>query len=70
LTGSARHVGIGSDLDGGFGLDAIPQGMDTIGDLWWLQNGLAKRGYTADDIAAMLGVNFLRKLRESLPVSR
>lgn len=67
LTGSAAHVGIGSDLDGGFGLESIPQGMDNVGDLWWIGNGLRKRGYTEADIEAILSGNFLRKLRQSLP---
>lgn len=67
LTGSAAHVGIGSDLDGGFGVEAVPQGLDTVADLWWIGEGLRKRGYSESDIAAILGENFLRKLRESLP---
>ncbi|MEM6281222.1 MAG: membrane dipeptidase [Chloroflexota bacterium] len=69
LTGSAAHVGIGSDLDGGFGVEAVPQGIDTSGDLWWITTGLRKRGYTEADIEAIAGGNFLRKLRESLPGS-
>jgi membrane dipeptidase len=69
VTGSAAHVGIGSDLDGGFGLESIPAGMDTVGDLWWLTTGLRRRGYGEDDIAAIAGGNFLRKLRESLPTA-
>ncbi len=67
VTGSAQHVGMGSDLDGGFGAESIPQGMDTVGDLWWITQGLARRGYTPTDIEAIAGGNFLRKLREALP---
>jgi membrane dipeptidase len=67
VTGSAAHVGIGSDLDGGFGLESVPYGMDTVGDLWWVTTGLRHRGYSEEDIAAIAGGNFLRKLRESLP---
>ena len=33
LAGSARHVAIGTDLDGGFGNEQIPSGMETIADL-------------------------------------
>jgi membrane dipeptidase len=67
VTGSARNVGIGSDFDGGFGVESIPQGMDTVGDLWWIGDGLRRRGYTEGDIEGVLSGNFLRKLRESLP---
>lgn len=69
VTGSAAHVGIGSDLDGGFGVESVPQGLDTVGDLWWLGSGLARRGYSSTDIEAILGGNFLRKLRQTLPTS-
>jgi membrane dipeptidase len=67
LTGSARYVGIGSDIDGGFGAESFPFGMDTVTDLWLLKNSLAERGYTPEDIRAILGGNFLRKMRECLP---
>ncbi|MEL6151537.1 MAG: membrane dipeptidase [Chloroflexota bacterium] len=69
ITGSAAHVGIGSDLDGGFGVESVPHGIETSGDLWWITTGLRKRGYTEADIEAIAGGNFLRKLRESLPGS-
>lgn len=66
VTGSVQHIGIGSDLDGGFGMESVPQGMDTVGDLWWLHTGLSERGYSTSDIQAILSGNFLRKLRQSL----
>ncbi len=67
LTGSATHVGIGTDFDGGFGVENIPAGMDTITDLWKVGEGLRERGYVEADIEAILGGNMLRKLRQSLP---
>ena len=67
LTGSAAHVGIGTDFDGGFGLESIPGGMDSITDLWRVGDGLRVRGYADADIEAILGGNMLRKLRQSLP---
>jgi membrane dipeptidase len=67
LTGSARHAGIGSDFDGGFGSQHIPAGFDTVADLAKIGAGLRARGYADDDIAAILGGNMLRKLREALP---
>ena len=67
ITGSPAHVGIGSDLDGGFGAESIPDGLDTVGDLWSIGGVLRERGYSEEDIAAVLGGNMLRKLRQSLP---
>lgn len=67
LTGSERHVGIGSDLDGGFGSESTPIGLDTVTDLWSIGELLQTRGYTATQIEAILGGNFLRKLNAVLP---
>ncbi|MCB9435542.1 MAG: membrane dipeptidase [Anaerolineales bacterium] len=66
LTGSVRHVGIGTDWDGGFGAESIPTPFDTIADLWLLHDALQGRGFEADDIQAILGGNFLRILSEGL----
>lgn len=63
LLGDARHVGIGSDLDGGVGREDIPAEMDTVADLQLLIPALAGRGYSDDDVAAIMGGNWLRKLR-------
>ncbi|HRE47975.1 MAG TPA: membrane dipeptidase [Aggregatilineales bacterium] len=67
VTGSARHVGLGSDWDGGFGMERIPAEMDTIGDLRLLRPLLAGRGYSDADIGAIERGNFLRVLRAALP---
>jgi len=67
ITGSAAHVGIGSDFDGGFGAESIPEGIDTVTDLWQIGSGLRERGYSETDIAAILGGNMLRKVRQGLP---
>ncbi len=66
-TGSAAHVGIGSDFDGGFGLESIPDGLDTVGDLMLIAGSLRERGYTEADIDAVMSGNMLRKLRAALP---
>lgn len=68
VTGSAAHVGLGSDLDGGFGAESIPAEMDTVADLWQIPARLRARGYADDDISAIVGGNMLRKLREGLAV--
>ncbi|MCK6578458.1 MAG: membrane dipeptidase [Anaerolineae bacterium] len=67
LTGSAEHVGIGSDLDGGFGVESIPEGLDSVASLWEIGEGLRRRRYSESDIDKILSGNFLRKLRETLP---
>ena len=67
LAGDAQHVGIGTDFDGGFGLQSVPGEIDTIADLQKLIPLLKKRGYTDSDAAAIMGENWLRKLKASLP---
>jgi membrane dipeptidase len=67
LTGSAAHVGLGSDFDGGFGAESIPAELDTVADLWRIGEALRGRGYTSEDTAAVLGGNMIRILRAALP---
>jgi membrane dipeptidase len=67
LAGDARHAGIGSDFDGGFGLQAVPAEIDTIADLQKLAPLLKEKGYTDNDIAAILGGNWLSLLHRTLP---
>lgn len=66
LAGNARHVGLGSDLDGGFGADQTPADLDSIADLARLPDLLARRGYGAADIEGIMYANFFRFLREHL----
>jgi membrane dipeptidase len=67
LLGSAEHVGIGSDFDGGFGMESTPQRLDTTTDLLLIGEALRARGYTEADIAAIMHGNVLRQLRAALP---
>lgn len=67
ITGSAAHVGIGSDFDGGFGADSIPDEMETTTDIRLIADKLGERGYSTADVEAIMSGNFLRKLRECLP---
>jgi len=61
--GGARHVAIGSDYDGGFGSEQTPEELDTIADHRKIGEALAARGWNADDVAGVLGGNWLRVLR-------
>jgi membrane dipeptidase len=67
LTGSAAHAGIGSDFDGGFGVEAVPAEIDTVADLAKLADGLRARGYADPDVEAIMGGNWLSLLRRGLP---
>ncbi len=67
LAGNARHAAIGSDLDGGFGTEQVPTGLDRISELQKLDGMLAARGYSAADIDAIFHGNWLRFFREHLP---
>ncbi|PIE81865.1 MAG: peptidase M19 [Chloroflexi bacterium] len=65
ILGNAQHVGIGSDLDGGFGAEAIPAELDTIADLPKIAAKLQERGYKPEDIVKIMGGNWLRILRQA-----
>lgn len=67
IAGDARHVGIGSDFDGGFGVESTPAGIDTIADLQRLSPLLLARGYSEEDIAAVFSANWLHLLERALP---
>jgi membrane dipeptidase len=60
LAGNTRHVGIGSDLDGGFGTEQSPEDLDTIADLQKLFVLLKRRGYSNADVKALFHGNWLR----------
>jgi membrane dipeptidase len=68
LTGSARHVGIGSDLDGAFGREQTAMDLETIADLARIPGMLAARGYDTEAVELIASGNFVRFLREALPV--
>jgi len=65
LAGNALHVGIGSDLDGGYGREQCPYDLETIADLQEVPALLSKRGYTTPDIENMMHENWLRFLRKA-----
>lgn len=66
LAGDARHAGIGSDLDGGFGREQSPIDLDTVADLQRLAGNLGARGYSETDVAAILHGNWLRTFERVL----
>lgn len=66
LAGNAKHVGIGSDLDGGYGNEQTPVDLNRISDLQRLPQLLSDRGYAATDIQAIMHGNWLRFFSEVL----
>ena len=69
IAGDALHTGIGSDFDGGFGLQSVPPEIDTIADLQNLVSLLQARGYSETDIANIFSGNWLARLKRDLPTS-
>ena len=67
MAGNTRHVGLGSDFEGGFGLNAVPVGIETIADLQKIGKLLEMKGYNDEDVSAILGKNWLHHLEISLP---
>jgi membrane dipeptidase len=67
LTGSADHVALGTDFDGGFGVEHVPAEIDTIADLARLPGLLRSRGYSARQISSIMSENWLKVLRQALP---
>lgn len=65
LAGNTNHVGLGTDLDGGYGREQSPADLDTIADLQHIPAMLLKRGYTNADVENMLHGNWLRFLRNA-----
>lgn len=56
------HVAIGSDYDG---IESTPQGLEDVSKLPNLTKALLERGYSQSDIAKIMGLNFLRILKEN-----
>ena len=70
MAGNARHVGLGTDFDGGFGVQSVAPEIDTIADLQKLGPLLIEKGYSEQDLEAIFGGNWLGVLRDTLPEAR
>lgn len=60
MVGSRAHVGIGSDMDGGFGSDDLVEGIRTPSDLSKLADGLRDRGWSDEEVDGFTHMNWLR----------
>jgi membrane dipeptidase len=67
VAGNTANIGIGSDLDGGFGTESIPAELDTIADLPKIADALLKAGFAEGEAIGIMGENWLRFLKASLP---
>ena len=63
LSGNSNHVGIGTDLDGAFGIEQTPMDIDTIADLQKIPLMLKKIGFSENDIEKVMNKNFISFLR-------
>ena len=67
LAGNARNVAIGTDLDGGYGVEQTPAGFNRYRDIQQLTELLSRRGYSEPDIAGIMHGNWIRFFSEVLP---
>lgn len=66
VVGHARAVGLGSDFDGGFGLEAVPAEIASAADLPKIGAALAEHGFDEAHVRAILRENWLRVMRQAL----
>jgi membrane dipeptidase len=69
LAGNSRHAAIGTDLDGGYGIEQTPRDLDTIADVQRIPDLLGQRGYGDGDVKNIMHANWLRLLGRSLPAA-
>jgi membrane dipeptidase len=65
LIGDAAHVGLGSDFDGGFGLEHVPAEIESAASLPRIAEALKAYGYAPADTAQIMGGNWLALLRRT-----
>jgi membrane dipeptidase len=66
IAGSAAHVGLGTDMDGGLGRNEIPVEIETSADLPRVAEALSAGGFGDQDVAAIMGENWLRFFSKNL----
>jgi membrane dipeptidase len=65
VIGDAAHVGIGSDFDGGFGVESVPAEIENVSDLLLIGKALQEKGYSKEDVSGIMGQNWLMMLRRA-----
>ncbi|MCD6031971.1 MAG: Membrane dipeptidase, partial [Thermomicrobiales bacterium] len=69
IAGNSRHAAIGTDLDGGYGIEQTPRDLDTIADVQRVGELLRERGYGEEDVAGVMHGNWVCVLERGLPDS-
>lgn len=64
VAGSRRHIGLGSDMDGGLTAEQLPEGIRSPSDLPALLGALAQRGWSAEDLEGFACGNWARFWRD------
>ena len=67
IAGDSSHAAIGSDLDGGFGVESTPAELDTVSDLGKLGDALSESGFSEEEVRGIMHRNWLRVLEHALP---
>ena len=67
IAGDALHVGLGTDMDGGFGQEKIPAEIGTSADLPRVAQKLADAGFGADAVRRIMGANWIEFFAQKLP---
>lgn len=60
------HVALGSDLDGGFGIERLPLGIDAPRDFYKILDALSARNWSDDDLFNFACGNMARALSSAL----
>jgi membrane dipeptidase len=66
VSGSAASIGLGTDMDGGFGQEHLPTEIRFSSDLPRVGEALAQAKFSEGDIRAVLGGNWLEYFRRHL----
>jgi len=67
LAGNSLHSAIGSDFDGGFGVEETPSEIGTVADLQKLGNALKSDGFSSPEVSNIMSENWVRLLERALP---
>ncbi|MCB9640807.1 MAG: membrane dipeptidase [Myxococcales bacterium] len=65
--GRRDTIGLGSDLDGGYGANTLPTGIQEPKDFTKICDRLAQRGWSDEEIDGFVRGNWLRFLQKHLP---
>ncbi|MBI9043531.1 MAG: membrane dipeptidase [Anaerolineaceae bacterium] len=65
IAGNSAHVGLGTDLDGGYGYQQCPNDLNTIVDLQKIPALLTARGHSQEDLTNIMYRNYYRLIQDA-----